>query len=191
MITQIMDSLTKFISSLSKIGKIIFVIAFIAVFMLILDIFLVSPMFSKMASIEQETEKETNIIKQDMHFLTYKKKINSQSKAYEPYLATDNLTEAEIKEAFLKKIESLSKKANIVINKTTPSEAMKDKEVVKYAADIECSGVLADLVTFMHLVNTSDELMKVVKYNFSSKKADTDEIKAVMTIHRVVIPQRD
>ena len=62
---------------------------------------------------------------------------------------------------------------------------------MKYTAELECSGILSDVVTFIHLVDTSKELMKVVKFSFSSKKADSDEIKALMTIHKVVIPKRD
>jgi hypothetical protein len=52
---------------------------------------------------------------------------------------------------------------------------------------LECSGKLADVVTFMHLINTSEELTKVVKFNLGSKKADSDEIKATMTVARVII----
>jgi hypothetical protein len=39
----------------------------------------------------------------------------------------------------------------------------------------------------MHLVNSDTELMKVLKFNFSAKKSDTDEIKATMTIEKIVV----
>jgi hypothetical protein len=32
--------------------------------------------------------------------------------------------------------------------------------------------------------------LKVVKFNFTSKKSDTDEIKATMTIEKIVVPSK-
>ncbi len=183
--------ITKFISSLSSTGKKLFAIAFVIVAIALFDRLLISPTLSRMSAIDRDIEKETNSIKQDLRFLNYKQKINSESKAYEPYLSTKVLSEEEIISAFLKNIEVLAKKGNVTVAKVTPSTGNKEKEYVKYTADLECSGSLSDVVTFIHLIDTSEELMKVVKFSFSSKKADSDEIKAVMTIHKVVIPKRD
>ena len=39
----------------------------------------------------------------------------------------------------------------------------------------------------MHAVNSDTDLMKVDKFNFSGKKSDTDDIKASMTIEKIVV----
>ena len=64
---------------------------------------------------------------------------------------------------------------------------MQDKDSIKYQADIECLGKLADVVTFMHLFNSSEDLTKVTRFTFSSKKTDTDEIKVSMTVSKLVV----
>ncbi len=186
-----MNVITQFIAGLSSTGKKLFAIAFVIVAIALFDRLLISPTLSRMSAIDSDIEKETNSIKQDLRFLSYKDKINSESKVYAPYLSEKALSEEEIISAFLKSIEVLAKKGNVTVAKVTPSSGSKEKDYVKYVADLECSGVLSDVVTFIHLIDTSEELMKVVKFSFSSKKADSDEIKAVMTIHKVVISKRD
>ena len=183
--------ITKFISSLSSTGKKLFAIAFVIVAITLFDRLLISPTLSRMSAIDHDIDKETNSIKQDLRFLTYKQKINTESKSYEPYLSDKPLSEEEVISSFLKSIEVLAKKGNVTVAKVTPSSGSKEKEFVKYTADLECSGNLSDVVTFIHLIDTSHELMKVVKFSFSSKKAESDEIKATMTIHKVVISKRD
>lgn len=186
-----MEVITKFIGNLSTTGKKLFAIAFVAAAIMLFDRLLISPTLSRMAAIDHDIEKETNNIKQDLRFLTYKQKINSESKAYESYLTDKPLSEEEVISAFLKSIEQIAKKGNVTLAKVTPSTGTKEKDFVKYSADLECSGNLTDVVTFIHLIDSSQELMKVSKFSFSSKKADSDDIKAVMTIHKVVIPKRD
>ena len=74
--------------------------------------------------------------------------------------------------------------------KVNPAPGEQDAEYWKYQADLECSGNLADVISFMHVVNSDTELMKVDKFNFSAKKSDTDEIKATMTIEKIVVTDK-
>lgn len=182
--------LTKFLSSLSDNGKKLFIVALVIVFIALFDRLLIGPTMSKLSAIDQDIVKEENNIKQNLHFLGYKNKIIKESQSYETYLMAKVPTEEEIIAAFLKKIENLATKASVTLIKVTPTPGTKEKEYLKYQADLECSGKLLDIITFMHLVDSSDELMKVLKFNFSSKKADSDELKALMTIEKVVIGRR-
>lgn len=179
-----------FMSGLSEQGKKLLTIALIIVIAALFDRLLIAPTMSRLATIDEETAKEEQSIKEDLHFLTYKDKILKQDKAVEPYF-TDNLpTEDEIIAAFLKKIEIIATKANVALAKVTPIPAVQESDKLKYSADLECSGKLADVVTFMHLINASQELTKVVKFNLGSKKADSDEIKATMTVAKVIISKK-
>lgn len=179
--------LGKFLSSLSSNGKKLLVLALIFVFAALIDRLLIGPTMSKLSSIDQDIVKEENNIKQDLHFLAYKDKIVKESASYEGYLTKKLPAEEEIIAAFLKRIEGLATKANVTLIKVTPSGGSKEKEYLKYQADLECSGKLIDVITFMHLVDSADELMKVLKFNFSSKKSDSDDLKALMTIEKIVV----
>ncbi len=101
------------------------------------------------------------------------------------------LTDEEMIAAFLKedrKFGQLRSKVNLI--KINPAPGEQDAEYWKYQADLECSGNLADVISFMHSVNSDTDLMKVDKFNFSGKKSDTDEIKATMTIEKIVVTDK-
>ncbi|MEI7998133.1 MAG: hypothetical protein WCH62_01325 [Candidatus Omnitrophota bacterium] len=180
----------KFISGLSDLGKKLLVVALIVIIVTLFDRLLIEPTMSRLLAIDEEIGKEEKAIKVDLLFLSYKDKILKETQAIEPYL-TDNVpTEDEIITSFLKKIEVTASKTNVV-TKTSPPVNQQDKNYLKYSADVDCSGKLTDVITFMHLINTSDELMKVVKFNLGSKKADSDEVKATLTIARIIISKKN
>ena len=118
----------------------------------------------------------------------YKDRIYQEAQQIDPYLTKTVSTDEEMIAAFLKKIESLANQSKVTLIKINPAAGEQTQQFWKYQADLECSGQLADVVSFMHLVDTATDLMKVVKFNFASKKSDTDEIKATMTIEKIVIP---
>ena len=99
-------------------------------------------------------------------------------------------TDEEMIAAFLKKIENLAILSKVTLIKVNPAPGEQDAQYWKYQADLECSGNLADVVSFMHLINSATDLMKIDKYNFSAKKSDTDEIKATMTVEKIVVTEK-
>ncbi len=179
--------LAKFLSSLSDTGKKLLAAALVIVIVALFDRLLIGPTMSRLSAIDQDIVKEESSIKGDLHFLGYKDKILKESKIFEEYLTKELPAEEEIIAAFLKKLEILATKSNVTLIKVTPTQGAKEKEYLKYQADLECAGMLADVITFMHLVDSSNELMKVLKFNFSSKKADSDDLKALMTIEKIVV----
>ena len=151
------------------------------------DRLLISPTMSRISAIDQEIVKEEMVLKQDIRFLSHKDKILKESKAFEPYITAKMPAEEEIIAGFLKKVEMLANKANVTLIKVTPSTGQAQDNYLRYSADLECAGVLPDMVTFMHLVNSSPDLMKVVKFNLGAKKVDSDDIKAAMTVSMIVV----
>ena len=180
----------KFISGLSDNGKKLLAAAVIVIVIALFDRLLIGPTMSRMAAIDQDIAKEEILIKQDLHFLGYKNKILEEDRAFESYIIKDLPGEEEIIAGFLKKLEMLANKAGVTLIKVTPSVGTQEKEYLRYQADLECSGKFADVAAFMHLVGANDDLMKVVKFNFSSKKADSDEIKAAMTVDKIIVGKR-
>jgi hypothetical protein len=179
--------ITQFISSLSDTGKKLLVVALIILVVALFDRLLIGPTVARMAAIDQDIVAEESSIKQDIELLSRKEKILKESKALEPYITKQIPTEEEIIAGFLKKLEVLAGKANVTIIKVTPQVGVQDKNYIKYQADLECAGVLADVISFMHLLNSSTDLTKVIKFNISAKKADTDEVKAVMSVIKAIV----
>ena len=186
-----MNAISKFISGLNEGQKKLLVITVVIVVAALFDRLLIAPTMSRLASIEEDITKEEASIKQDMHFLGYKDRIIKEGNEIAPYLTENMTTDEEMIAAFLKKIESLASQTKVTLIKVNPAPGEQDADYWKYQADLECSGDLADVVSFMHMVNSDSNLMKVLKFNFSSKKTDTDEIKATMTIEKIVVPEKD
>lgn len=182
--------ITKFISELSDLGKILLAVASILIIIALFDRLLVSSIMSRLSELDSEISKEETTVKADMHFLSYKDKILKESKLIEPYLIKRLPTEDEITTSLLKNIEIMAAKANVTLVKTTPLAGVQQNDYLKYEADVDCFGKLTDVITFMHLINSSDELIKVTKFNLGSKKAETDEIKAAMTVAKIIVSQK-
>ena len=185
-----MNEITKFISSLNENQKKLLVIAVVIVIAALFDRLLITPTMSRLSSIEGDITKEEATIRQDIHFLGYKDRIVKESQEIDPYLTKNMSTDEEMIAGFLKKIEVLAGQSKVTLIKINPAPGEQDAEYWKYQADLECSGDLADVISFMHMINANSELMKVLKFNISSKKTDTDEIKATMTVEKIVVTDK-
>ena len=183
-----MNEISKFIASLNDNQKKLLVIAVVIVIAALFDRLLIGPTMSRLSAIEEDIIKEEATIKQDLRFLRYKERILQESKEVEPYLTKSVLSDNEMIATFLNKIQSLASQMKVVLVKINPAPGEQDAEYWKYQADLECSGQLEDVISFMHAINSDIELMKVDKFSFTSKKSDTNEMKATMTIEKVVIP---
>jgi Tfp pilus assembly protein PilO len=184
------NDINKFIAGLNENQKKLLVIAMVIVVAALLDRLFIAPTMSRLSSIEDDITKEEATIKQDIRFLGYKDKILKESDEIDPYLTKNMSTDEEMVAAFLRKIESLAAETKVTLIKVNPSPGEQDAQYWKYQADLECSGNLADVISFMHAINSDMDLMKVDKYNFSGKKSDTDEIKATMTIEKIVVTSK-
>ena len=180
-------AITKFIAGLSDLGKKLLIGASILIIIALFDRLLIGPTMSRLSAIDDEIASEEDAIKGDIRFLAHENKILKESKEVDPYLVRTFPPEREIGDALLKKIEMLAGKANVILAKEAPPTGQQEKDYLKYSTDFECSGKLTDVVTFMHLINSSNELMKVVKFNLSSKKSDSDEIKATITVSKIIV----
>jgi hypothetical protein len=184
------NEINKFIAGLNDFQKKLLVVALVFLIIALFDQLLIAPTMSRLSSIEEDIAKEEVTIKQDIRFLGYKDRIVKETQEIDPYLTKKMSTDEEMIAAFLKKIESLASQSKITLIKVNPAPGQQSPDFWKYQADLECSGNLADVISFMHLVNSDTELMKVLKFNFNGKKSDTDEIKATMTIEKIVVTNK-
>jgi Tfp pilus assembly protein PilO len=184
------NAINKFIAGLNDNQKKLLVIAVVIVIAALFDRLLIDPTMSRLSSIEEDITKEEATIKQDLRFLGYRDRITKESKEIDSYLTKNRLSDNEMIAAFLNKVQSLAGASKVTLIKINPAPGEQDAEYWKYQADLECSGNLSDVITFMHLINSDPELMKVDKFSFSSKKSDTDEIKVTMTIEKIVVTDK-
>ena len=185
-----MNEINKFIAGLNDLQKKLLVVAVVIVIAALFDRLLIGPTMSRLSAIEEDITKEEVTIKQDMRFLGYKDRIIKESSEIDPFITKNKLSDNEMIAAFLNKIQNLASLSKVNLIKIIPGTGEQDADYFKYQADLECSGDLSDVIAFMHAINSDTELMKVDKFNFTGKKSDSNEIKASMTIEKIVVTSK-
>jgi hypothetical protein len=183
----------KFLANLTPSQKKIFYVAVFFVVIALFDRLLVGPTMAKLSAIGQAIECEENSIKGDLRFLAYKDRINKESKTFEPYYAKETPREDEVMAKFLENLDKIVSQSGLVLLKNNRSNDQKDpsqesKDYFVYKADLEASGSLDDIAKLMYTINTSSDLMKILKVNLAMKKTgDVEEMKASMVVAKYIV----
>ncbi len=177
----------KFISKLSGKEKKILYVTIGVVLMAFMDRLFLGPVTAKLSVLDEDIKTQENSIKRDLRFLSYKDRIIKERKLLNKYYVKKMQSEEEIIAAFLKRIEMLASDSKITLVKVTPTESAQKKGYIEYYASLECTGKLKDVVTFMHLIDSSPELLKIIKFSISAKKASPDEVLSSMTVSKIIV----
>jgi len=180
-----------FYNKLSEHEKKIFYITVIAVLFAFVDRLFLDPVLTKLRTLDEAIVKQENSIKRDLRFLSYKDRILKEKNTLSIYYTTEYFTEEEIIAGFLKRIEILATNANVNLIKVTPSEGKQKKGHIEYSAMLECSGTLEQTIRFMHLMDTSPELIKIMKFTIVPGKGDEGLMKSNMTVARIMVEAED
>jgi len=182
--------LNDFYSKLNEQEKKIFYVALVIVMLMVLDRMFLGPSLSKMKTYDEEIEQQRINIQRDLRFISYKNQIMEEDRALRPYYKNDYKTEEQIIAAFLKKVEMIATEANINLIKITPAESKERKGFTEYYANLECEGLLENIAAFMHAVDTSSDLLKIIKVSFTLKRASGDEVVVGMEIAKMLMGSR-
>jgi len=176
-----------FIAKLSPQEKKIFYITVAFVLLALFDRLFLGPVSSKLRQLDKEIDQENNVIKRNLRFLSYKDRILDENKSFSNYLPEKMQTEEEIIASFLKKIENLATEAKINLVKVTPNDTQQKKGYIEYYADVECNGPLDRMVNFIHSVDSSEDLVKIVKIMVLPQRASASEVSSTMVVKKILI----
>lgn len=178
----------KFYAKLSDKERMIFNVALCFVLLAFLDRLFFGPVLAKINSIDDEIQMQQTAIERDLRLLSYKDKIMKDNKAYGKFFTEKIADDDVVNAAFLQAVEKLATQSNVNLIKSTPTEKKQHKTFIEYYANLDCSGQLKDVVSFMHAVNASDELLKVSTFNMTPKRGAGNEVNASMTVVQVIVP---
>ena len=176
-----------FISKLSPKEKKIGYIAAGFFILAVVDLIFIRPTMEKLKILDDEIKEEENVIKRDLRFLTYKDRILKENQDLNVYFSEGAKTEEEIIADFLKSIEILATESSINLIRVNPQDTKQKKGYIQYFADLECDGKLEDAMKFVHKIDVSNDLLKVVKLNLLPKRASADSVSATMTVMKVIV----
>lgn len=158
------------------------------VFVALFERLFLGPVFANLNQIdEQIKEKRVDIIR-NLRIVSYEDQILERYNAFEDYFVDEMKSDSDINAQFLRAIETLATNSNVKLVKSNASESEKKDKFSEYYANLDCTGRLRDIITFIHEINSSDSLLKVVKLDMTPKRGDTDEMTASMTIAKMLIP---
>jgi Tfp pilus assembly protein PilO len=183
-----LQALYAYLAHLSKREKFVFYIALVFISLAALDRLIVSPISLKIKSLNKEIETSEANIKNDLHILSQKDRILSESARYTSFLSSNKTEEEEIT-GLLKEVENLANKASAYITDMKPAPTKELGSSKKYLVNLNCEGQMEQIINFMYNIEDSSKLLVIEKYQISPKSKESGVATVSMTISKTVIPQ--
>jgi len=176
--------INKFFSKFSKKQQTIIILVVLAASV---DALFIRPSWDRLSSVDREIESQENTAVRDLRLLSYKDRILSESNIYDNYFTAEVPEEDVINTQFFTLIESMANKANINLVKSNPADVKKDKNTLRYFANLDCNGSLNDIVSFMYDINSNKELLMITKFDLSPRRDDPERANATMTVVKLIV----
>lgn len=179
-----------FINKLSASEKKILFITVLFVVGALFDRVFLSPLIERTGLIEEEINQQRINIETDKKILAYKNRINSESKELEKYYVSSVPEDGIVNGEILSLVEKLSAQSNVKLVKSTPSNVEKADELSRYNVDLECYGAFKDVISFMHALNSSDQLLKVDQMKLNPQRGEDEQVKASLKISKLLLEKK-
>lgn len=176
-----------FLAHLSKREKIIFYAAISFVSLTLLDRLIISPIYSKIKSLNEEIRERESSIKKNLHILAQKDRISFEIAKYTSFLNNAKSEEEEITSA-LKEIEGLANKAGVYLVDMKPVGLKPAGASKEYLINLNCEAQMEQLIDFMYNIENSNKLLTIEKYQISPKSKESSVVRCSMSIAKIVMP---
>ncbi|MDP2831068.1 MAG: hypothetical protein Q8O02_02310 [Candidatus Omnitrophota bacterium] len=175
-----------FLGRLSKKDKIIFYIAVFIVAILILDRAIISPVFSKIRSLNKELQDKQDNIKKNLRILAQKDRILAQGVKYNSLLGDFKMNDDEQVTLVLKELESLANKSSVYLVDMKPSGIKESGSSKMILINLNCEAQMEQLVDFMYNMENSNSLISIEKYQLTPKTKESSVAKCSISVYKVV-----
>ena len=150
------------------------------------DRLFLGPVLKKLNEIDTAIAAQEASIARDIRLLSYRDRILEESEIFSKYYTAQVNDESKLKGDFAKVVQRLSTDTEVEKVKSNPLEPVKERMYSLYFIEYDFAGPLKNMVSFIHSVNTTDELLKVANFKMTPKRG-TDNVNASMTIAKMVI----
>ena len=176
-----------FFQKLADKEKKLFCAAMLIIVLSLFDLLFLRPVLSNLETVEEDIHDKVNSINKDMRFLAYQAKIKKEQATYRHFNSEEEKTEEEVIADFLKSVETIASESNIVLSKLSPSEVVQKKGYTQYHANLEAAGPLQNVITFMHKIDSTEDLLRIMKYSLIGKKGSPEDVAATMKISKLIL----
>jgi len=172
---------------LPKKEKFILSVVVFFISLVILDRLIISPVFSKMKSLDKEIHLKESDIKKNLSILAQKDKILAENAKYSSFLNSFESGEDQAASS-LKEIEDYANKASVYLIDMKPSTAKEAGTAKKYLISLSCEAQMEQLISFMYNIENSKELLTIEKCQISPKAKESSVASCSMVISKTITP---
>ncbi|MBN1913546.1 MAG: hypothetical protein JW788_04010 [Candidatus Omnitrophica bacterium] len=172
---------------LSKREKSVLYITVCAVSFLLLDRLVISPVFSRITSLNKEILERKTAIRKNMLILSQKDRIASESAKYATFLSKMKSEDEEMT-LLLKEIESLANKTNISLIDMKPTGLKSAGPYKKFLVNLNCEAQMEQVLDFMYNIENSSKLLIIERYQLGPKARESSIARCSMTIAKIFMP---
>ncbi len=175
-----------FVGKLSKKDRLIFYLTVFMVSLLILDRAIVSPVFSKIKSLNNQVRDKQAEIKKNLRLLAQKDRIITGSVKYSSFLGDARLSDDQQVTLVLKELESLASKSSVYLVDMKPAGVKTSGSSKIIMINLNCEAQMEQLVNFMYNLENSNSLISIEKYQLVPKTRESSVAKCSISVYKIV-----
>ena len=146
----------------------------------------INPALNKIKELDTAIELEKKSVQNDLNFVAYRPNVEAEREEISKYFTTLK-DENKLNSSLQKTLQEIEQETNVNLVKKNPDLPRRDEFYTEYIVNVDCVGDFKDVVAFMHKVNNSDQLLKILKYRLVPKRGAQDQMTVSMTIAKMVI----
>ncbi|MBI5299992.1 MAG: type 4a pilus biogenesis protein PilO [Deltaproteobacteria bacterium] len=155
---------------------------------LLADFLVARPLYDSYVSLKERTVEEEKKLEQNMINITMKEDIGKRFEEYRKFIRKPS-GKGEEAAMMLSEIEKTARANEVTLADMKPQEGKVREFYKEYTVDIDAETELPQLIRFLHQVETSSQLMRVVKAKLSAKDKESPVVKAKLTVTKIVMEE--
>jgi len=175
-----------FWDKLSKKEKIGLSCALVFLLVSAMDRLVINPIYGRFQKINKEITVNEKQLRHDLRNVRLKEQIAGEFEKYVGYVERSGSDEEEVAK-ILGEIETLARQSNVYLVDVKPKAPQKIDFYKEYSVEIEAEGDIADIVTFLHQINISKQLLRAEKLRLNTKENELSVLKSSMMITKVSV----
>jgi Tfp pilus assembly protein PilO len=177
----------EFFYKLSKKERVGILAALAVIMVVLVDKLVISPVGDKVQRINQEIKFSEKKLSRDLRNINNKDAIESEYRKYKNYVKKSSASDEEDVANILGEIEGLARSAGVNLVDIKPQATKQADFYKEYAIAVEVEGTMEQVITFLHNLNSSTQLLRAVKLRIGLKDKESSLIKASLLVTKISV----
>lgn len=177
----------EFFNKLSNKEKIGLVAAAIFVGLVLIDRTVISPISEKMRRVDRDIKFAETKLSRDLRNINNRDLIEKEYDRYRNYIKRSYASDEETVAGILADIEDRARSSGVSLVDIRPEQPRSADFYKEYAVEIEAEGGMDQVVTFLHHLNSSPQLLRAVKLRLGLKDPESSVVRASFRVTKITL----